>query len=136
MRITTWCGMKPIAAASRRPSRSTFYLMSCASGDQAHADLLSDGNRYASTLKGGLAYERKGAHAQNAGEDLITDEGFDLMDREAKRHGWSPSDAVNYMLSELDDWRSGRRRFVNVARQSRDAHAGQSSSHLPANRLK
>jgi len=42
----------------------------------------------------------------------FTDESFDLMDKERRRHGWSPSDAVNYMLSELDDWRSGRRKFV------------------------
>ena len=42
----------------------------------------------------------------------FTAEAYDIMYREAARHGWSPSDALNYMLRELDDWRNGRRRFV------------------------
>jgi len=49
----------------------------------------------------------------------FTNEAFDLMCREARRHGWSPSDAVNYMLSELDDWRSGRRKFIERRKQPR-----------------
>lgn len=59
------------------------------------------------------------AEAQSRVRITFTKEAYDYMDREARRHGWSPSDAVNYMLSELDDWRSGRRKFTERRRQTR-----------------
>lgn len=60
-----------------------------------------------------------GRAPKNRASYSLTIENYDYLCKESFRHGVSLSDALNFMIDELQQWRSGARRFVERRKQQR-----------------
>ena len=60
-----------------------------------------------------------GRQAKTRSSYSLTPEVYDYVWKEAARHGCSMTDALNFLIDEIQQWRSGARRFVERRRQTR-----------------